>query len=278
MLLVLPAAVVGHLPAPNSIPVSLELMQEWLEVYKVTKEGCPGPKTVGQYQKLLHRGYISTRGINRNQLLTWLLQLSGKCEGDDPQVEGGGGRGPTVASRQEAAMVRERMAPLSGKDQHQVDTLWRVGNDEDVVVNGYNVKLLYKDIFFTCLLKTRDNGWVQEAATRGEERRPNYFFNSFFMIKLMGQNLDIIITRRSSGGLVNSWRRACLSTTRSSFRLMSLKRIAFSQSSACRTKKCASTTGGRGRASGMEEKKNPGKKRSHTYNQQAGVYNEKART
>jgi len=97
-------------------------------------------------------------------------------------------------------IVRERMAPLTEEEQEEIHRLLRQGRDTDVVVSGFNVDMRRQDIrtcapytwlndevinFFMNLLKERDNALVAAALERGEERRINWFFNSFFISKLL---------------------------------------------------------------------------------------------
>jgi len=101
------------------------------------------------------------------------------------------------------AIVRERMAPLSEDEQEEIHQLLRHGRDTDVVVSGFNVDMRRQDIrtcapctwlndevinFFMNLLKERDHALVAEAAAKGKERRSNWFFNSFFISKLLDDN------------------------------------------------------------------------------------------
>jgi len=111
--------------------------------------------------------------------------------------------------------VRERTAPLTDEEQEEIHRLLRQGRDTDVVVSGFKVDMRRQDIrtcgpstwlndevinFFMKLLKQRDDAFVAAAVARGEERRKNCFFNSFFISKLLDDHKGCMRRGLCAGG------------------------------------------------------------------------------
>lgn len=100
-------------------------------------------------------------------------------------------------------MVRARMSSLAPAEVKEVHHVLRQGKATDVVARGFNVDMRRQDLqtcnpgtwlndevinFFMSLLKERDDSHCAAAAARGVERRKNWFFNSFFLSKLLDDN------------------------------------------------------------------------------------------